>query len=173
VSRFTSGIRSLTLEEAIVLCAALGVPLSKLLDGDDDAVLVGQPVPLGQVRDVLAHGSVVEHSGDTVLDRLSDAVGGAHAPLADRIASELGCTPREVDLLSMRLWSLPAAEEVERRVDQSWETATGTTRGLPSVFMLNRPDERRVRGWRGLHAAAVTEDLREAFADRSRTKRKA
>jgi hypothetical protein len=167
VSKIVRGTRALTFEEVIVLAAALGIPVVDLVAGDGDVALGQATVTAAQVRDVLAHGHVLdEHRADGALDRLASSAARPGFSLTASIAAELDCPEHEVEHAAIELWNLPVSDELERRTRQSVRAFTGLAADDPRVFDLTalgslQVSTRQVRAWRGHHIAHMTEDLRD------------
>jgi transcriptional regulator with XRE-family HTH domain len=168
VSRFIAGRRMLSLEDAITIAAALGVPLVELLPGDELVTLGGVPVPVQQVRDVLAYGRVLpEHRAGSALDELTTGDERASAA-AQQVAASLGWTSAEAETVAWERWQLPVADELARRMRISEELFTGEKRSAYPTKRLTDPwtvsvdtvGAARRRGWRGAHIQDMADELR-------------
>jgi transcriptional regulator with XRE-family HTH domain len=175
VSRLVKGSRALTLEESVVLAAALGVPLVQLLRGEANLLLGTAPVTAGQVRDVVTTGRVSsENQASTALDALSAAAGRPAGSITAQIAAELRTTEEKVERAAWKLWHLEVADELEVRMRESIKAYTGTDPGLQgmvggvgviqnlgTVLRLGQVDPRRRRAWQGHHIKDMTEEIAE------------
>jgi hypothetical protein len=166
-SRLIQGKRGVQLEEAIVLCAALGLPLHRLFDGSEIVTLPGgHEVPGAQVRDVIQHGVVqAGHAAATVLDDL--APGHLRPGPAEQVDRDLRITPVELVDRAITLWRMPFADALERRMAESEEAFSGIDPGRPGANLARAANgvtvtARHRRGWLGHHLRRMTEELRNA-----------
>ena len=157
VSRLVGGKRGLGLDEAVVLCSVLQVPMTQLLAGDDTVTLAGNPVPAAQLRDIVQNGRVgVLHRGSTVLDDVTATTQW----LTDTVADKLGLDPAEVNRLAQLIYQRAVEDEYLDRMAASFRA---WQREQPGA----QPDEqtqafrRRTAAWSGHHLRAITDQIRQ------------
>lgn len=165
VSRYVKGTRALTLEDTVVLAAALGVPFTRLLIGGDHVTLLGNVVLAAQVRDVVQHGRVQADSANgSVLDALALGEATEVTAVEQQLADTLQVTVREVVNAAYRLWDLPPDDELESRMRKSREAFTGSRGGsidaaARAMGQVPQTTHKQERAWRGHHVAVMAKDL--------------
>lgn len=151
-SRIVRGKATVTLDDLLALSIGLGVDWTELVAGLGDVQVFGATLGVQDVFSYLATGR-----GD-LFERVLD--GDVDLMVLD--PRGVG-SPEQVDETAFRLWGLPFADELARRVAASERRFTGADESDTSTTGVEVSTRRR-SGWISRHEREMVLELRGAMA---------